>query len=864
MTAAQPVRARFAVRLSLATLVASLICAFAGTGVASAGIPFDLWEYEDSMLTFQGEDYGEGVPGESWFGEGVGRVVDAGCDVTGDGADDVLIGVPEATVDGVEDAGRVYVIQGGSRAPGAYGLPAGSVDPPSAGALAIEGAAAGTGYDVACAGDVNGDGDGDLLIGEWGSTIVDSSEVYGISAYVVFGGEDLPDDELSLPALGEHGFRITDTTDSVWIGKEVAAIGDVDGDGKDDIALGDEYVEDSVTVVAGKADTDTIELVSDPGDAVLTEVVGTGDDGLLRVAGVGDLDGDDTPDLLVGAPDHDGPNGDSGAAFAISGAARGEVDVADWDAEGSGVLFPIWGPEGAGINIAVVGKVLAAAGDVNGDGTPDLALGSHGTEVDSSSLFYDSAWVVYGKDDPTPVDLGDLGSAGYILRGAPTPNISDSFGSAIAPLGDVDGDGNDDLAIGAPGFGDSEVETASLGKAYVVYGLSEPQPIEMATLTCAQGAALEGRQRLAGIGGSVAGSAGFGGAAVPELVLGTDHGGGTPANQIRVVPLSDIPGACASGPAEPVTFGSGWLDWGIKQSFRNYIEGSIATGSYEAFDGASRNPDGTVRFDVLGGAFDPADGSGELTIDGSVAFHGHHGQLEMKLSNIRLELAGEQGTLFADIVSRALADGSTRDYPGVALAALTLPPGGPTAIAGGVALGPIQSLLTEAGAPPFGGFYAAGTALDPIAAEALFGTPRGRPDRGVRPPVDGPKPGPAPKPATPKRPSFHAAKRAVTVRRDGRAAIATLRCGEQPCKLTAPKSVRLKIGRKAYRVAVRAPKRLKAGRVGKVGVRLPRAARKALAGRRAKLEVKLTIAAGGRKTTRTIAVTLEGRKKNDG
>lgn len=847
---ARPHRAGRPMRLLVvAALFAGLACALAGASSAAAGIPLDLWEYEDSLVDFHGEDYAPGAYEGTWLGEGAGLVTAGGCDVTGDGVDDVIAGAPYATVGGVEEVGRVYVIPGGDREPGDYDLPAGAM------VLSGDTTQAGAGTSVDCAGDVDDDGTDDIAIGQYGSA---ASGQWGFSAYVVFGG-DLPSDGIDLANVGAdgHGFEITDSTDNLWLGESVAGIGDITGDGKDDIALSDDYA-DRVTVIAGKADSATIELFDEPEKSVLT-VVGTAADGIGAVSAAGDVDGDDVGDLLVSTPLATGPNGArSGAAYVVSGAATGEVVLADWQQEDSGVLFPIWGPWVD----AVAAASLTGAGDVDGDGLGDIALGSP-SNATSGSQFRNDVWVVYGKAGGGAVDLAALGSAdGYTIAGRPQPNVGDGFGDAIAPLGDVNGDGGADLAIGAPNLGGAS-EVTAIGAAYVVYGRADGQPVDVAGLTCAQGARMEGDARFGGLGASVAATTGFTGGSATELVVGANAtGAGTAGNFVRVVPLADRPGVCEAGPAEPVSFGSGQLDWGVKESFRNYIQGPIATGTYEAFDGASRNPDGTVGFDVLGGRYDPADGSGELLIDGTVAFRGHHGQLELKIANLRAELDGEQGTLFADVASRSLADGATYSYPGVALASLTIPPGGPTAIAGGVAFDSIQTLLTETGAPPFGGFYDAGTALDPLTVDALYGTPRPRPDRGGTPPGVAPTPPPAgPKPAL-RKPSFHSAKRAVTIARNGKAAIATLRCGAQACRVTAPKSVRVKIARKAYRVAVLAPKRLAPGRVGRLRVKLPKAARKALAGRKATVKVKVSIAAGGSKWTRTIKATLEGRRKH--
>jgi hypothetical protein len=90
--------------------------------------------------------------------------------------------------------------------------------------------------------------------------------------------------------------------------------------------------------------------------------------------------------------------------------------------------------------------------------------------------------------------------------------------------------------------------------------------------------------------------------------------------------------------------------------------------------------------------------------------------------------------------------------------------------------------------------------------------------------------------------------------------VASLTCGSTACAIKAPKSVKIKVKRKRYRVNVLVPKALRAGASGKLRVTLPKAARKALTGRRTTVKVKVEITAGTSKTTKTIKATLKGRE----
>jgi hypothetical protein len=341
-----------------------------------------------------------------------------------------------------------------------------------------------------------------------------------------------------------------------------------------------------------------------------------------------------------------------------------------------------------------------------------------------------------------------------------------------------------------------------------------------------------------------------------------------------------------------VDFGSGHLDWGVKQSFREYIVNQ--GGSYTASDGATKLPGsyGGFRFDILGGAYDEETGAGDLLVDGTVHFTAHDGELDMTIKNLRIELAGASGVLRADVVSKDLETDEMRNCVDVGLGELgpVVSPVETTDGDGGLSWASIPVELTEAGAVPFGGFYVAEEAIDPLAPLAAeYGTPQPRPDRGEEPLVDncadeggggggtgggetgggggtggGTTNPPAPVDDAPAPPKVSGVAKPVTLGAGRVAKIATLRCGGASCTVKAPKSVKVKIKRKSYSVRVLAPKSLKAGKSGQLRVKLSKAARKALAGRRTTVKVKVTLTADGRKTTKTIKATLKAKKAKAG
>lgn len=165
------------------------------------------------------------------------------------------------------------------------------------------------------------------------------------------------------------------------------------------------------------------------------------------------------------------------------------------------------------------------------------------------------------------------------------------------------------------------------------------------------------------------------------------------------------------GTAQAATVSGGYLDWGVKQSFRNYITGPIAHGAITTSDGATKNADGTFRFPAASGAVDADADTAALTFTGTVAFTGHDGLLDMTVKDIRVNLTGSGGTLVADVVSKSLSSGQLTTYDDVEFATLADTDLTGTGTVAGTGIG---ATLTAAGVPAFADFYPAGTALDPV------------------------------------------------------------------------------------------------------------------------------------------------------
>ncbi len=418
-----------------------------------------------AVFAYLGGDAGiPASPSIKWKSDEANARLGASCayagDVNGDGYGDIIIG---ATNTGQDETGSAFFIAG---------APANTIGQVKTTLLGNQ-ADARLGYSVAGAGDVNGDGYADVLIG---APEYDHGETNEGAVFVYQGA-----------ATGLNGFpTITLESDqaNAQLGSSVASAGDINGDGYYDVILGaplydnGENDEGAAFVYTGSAtglaSAAHIRLESNQSNAQFG----------ASVASAGDVNGDGYADILVGAPNYSHGESDEGVVFVHYGSSSGLSDHADLILE-------------TDQNASHLGVSVASAGDVDGDGYADVVIGAD--QFDNGKTDQGAAFIYHGA-------AGGLAATAHThLDGI---RANSGFGHSVAAAGDVNADGFNDIIVGAPDYGSNQQ-----GAALVYYGSATGISASNANM-------LEGRQNQAHQGISVASAGDVNGDGYADVVVG--------------------------------------------------------------------------------------------------------------------------------------------------------------------------------------------------------------------------------------------------------------------------------------------------------------------------------------------------------
>jgi len=428
---------------------------------------------------------------------------------------------------------------------------------------------------VVSLGDLDGDGLGDIAVGALGDD--DGGPDRGAVWILFLAADGSVASQAKISATSGGFTGALDAGD--WFGFAAASLGDLDGDGVTDVAVGAPRDDDgglnrgAVWILFLNADGSVKSHAKlGSGSGGFTGALDANDQFGCSIAPLGDLDGDGVLDLAVGAYLDDDGGADRGAVWILFLKADGSVKS---QAKISSTAGGFAGALDTGDQFAIS---LAAAGDLDGDGAPELAVGARAD--DDGGTDRGAVWLLSLSPGGTVAGHAKISSTAGAFAGP--LDDGDFFGASIAPLGDLDGDGRLDLAVGANLDDDGGPER---GAVWVLFLDGHGAVLSHAKLSATSGGFTGALDLLDDFGISLAPLGDHDGDGVGDLAIGSlwDDDGGVDRGAVYVAFLdaghwTDVGGALPGAGGAPVLAGTGTLVGGASGALAlsNVLAGASA------------------------------------------------------------------------------------------------------------------------------------------------------------------------------------------------------------------------------------------------------------------------------------------------
>ncbi len=393
----------------------------------------------------------------------MGHSVSGAGDVNGDGYDDVIVGVFRYD-HGQENEGAAFIYHGS----------ASGISTTYAAMVESNQVEAEMGYSVSGAGDVNGDGYDDVVIGAW---LYDNGQTGEGAAFIYHGSAS--------GVSSTYAAMVESNQTAAYMGVSVSGAGDVNGDGYDDVIVGaycynnGEALEGAAFVYHGSDSGISTTYATMVESNQISAYMGE------SVSGAGDVNGDGYDDVIVGDAWYDNGQTGEGAAFIYHGSASGVSSTYAAMVESNQVS-------------ACMGQSVSGAGDVDNDGYSDVIVGA----------------AYYNNDDGAAfIYYGSASGIGTTNASMIESNQTDShMGRSVSGAGDVNGDGYDDVIVGANSYYDDNAELWE-GAAFIYHGSASG-------IGTSHAAIVESNQFDAGMGWSVSGAGDVNGDGYDDVIVG--------------------------------------------------------------------------------------------------------------------------------------------------------------------------------------------------------------------------------------------------------------------------------------------------------------------------------------------------------